>query len=113
MPVSRAMLDKLDGRVPAQDGQQLLPPVQDTNGSQVQVTQDRTAGLRIRTILPKTIEIKNMSNLISSNSNSLGNIYFPRSVLGSESIKVKSRTRILIKRPGSASLLGISIGKII
>lgn len=31
---ARAMLDKLDGRVPAQDGQQLLPPVQDTNGTQ-------------------------------------------------------------------------------
>jgi hypothetical protein len=31
----RAMLDKLDGRVPAQDGQLLLPPVQDSNGSQV------------------------------------------------------------------------------
>jgi len=31
---ARAMLDKLDGRVPAQDGQQLLPPVQDPNGSQ-------------------------------------------------------------------------------
>ena len=29
------MLDKLDGRVPAQDGQQPLPPVQDTNASQV------------------------------------------------------------------------------
>jgi len=31
---ARAMLDKLDGRVPAQDGQQPLPPVQDTNASQ-------------------------------------------------------------------------------
>lgn len=31
---ARAMLDKLDGRVPAQDGQQLLPPVQDSHGSQ-------------------------------------------------------------------------------
>jgi len=31
---ARAMLDKLDGRVPAQDGQLLLPPVQDSNGSQ-------------------------------------------------------------------------------
>ena len=32
---SRAMLDKLDGRVPAQDGQTPLPPVQDTtNGPQ-------------------------------------------------------------------------------
>ena len=29
------MLDKLDGRVPAQDGQQPLPPVPDTNDSQV------------------------------------------------------------------------------
>ena len=30
------MLDKLDGRVPAQDGQTPLPPVQDsTNGPQV------------------------------------------------------------------------------
>ena len=34
--VIRAMLDKLDGRVPAQDGQTPLPPVQDsTNGPQV------------------------------------------------------------------------------
>merc|ERR1719312_890176 len=31
---ARAMLDKLDGRVPAQDGQQPLPPLPDTNGSQ-------------------------------------------------------------------------------
>lgn len=33
---ARAMLDKLDGRVPAQDGQTPLPPVQDTtaNGAQ-------------------------------------------------------------------------------
>ncbi|XP_023336906.1 RISC-loading complex subunit tarbp2 isoform X2 [Eurytemora carolleeae] len=31
---ARAMLDKLDGRVPAQDGQQPLPPVQDPNFSQ-------------------------------------------------------------------------------
>lgn len=31
---ARAMLDKLDGRIPAQDGQQPLPPVQDTNASQ-------------------------------------------------------------------------------
>lgn len=31
---ARAMLDKLDGRVPAQDGQQPLPAVADTNGSQ-------------------------------------------------------------------------------
>ena len=31
----RAMLDKLDGRVPAQDGQQPLPPVPEANGSQV------------------------------------------------------------------------------
>jgi len=31
---ARAMLDKLDGRVPAQDGQQPLPEVNDTNGSQ-------------------------------------------------------------------------------
>ena len=29
------MLDKLDGRVPAQDGQQPLPPVAEANGSQV------------------------------------------------------------------------------
>jgi RISC-loading complex subunit TARBP2 len=28
------MLDKLDGRVPAQDGQQPLPEVSDSNGSQ-------------------------------------------------------------------------------
>ena len=34
--ICRAMLDKLDGRVPAQDGQTPLPPVQDsTNGPQV------------------------------------------------------------------------------
>ena len=32
---ARAMLDKLDGRVPAQDGQQPLPEVTETNGSQV------------------------------------------------------------------------------
>jgi len=31
---ARAMLDKLDGRVPAQDGQQPLPPLPDANGSQ-------------------------------------------------------------------------------
>jgi RISC-loading complex subunit TARBP2 len=31
---ARAMLDKLDGRVPAQDGQLPLPEVSDTNGSQ-------------------------------------------------------------------------------
>ena len=31
----RAMLDKLDGRVPAQDGQQPLPAVPDSNASQV------------------------------------------------------------------------------
>ena len=32
---ARAMLDKLDGRVPAQDGQTPLPPVADTaNGPQ-------------------------------------------------------------------------------
>jgi len=31
---ARAMLDKLDGRVPAQDGQQPLPPVPEANGSQ-------------------------------------------------------------------------------
>jgi len=31
---ARAMLDKLDGRVPAQDGQQPLPEVTETNGSQ-------------------------------------------------------------------------------
>lgn len=31
---ARAMLDKLDGRVPAQDGQQPLPPVAEANGSQ-------------------------------------------------------------------------------
>jgi len=30
---ARAMLDKLDGRVPAQDGQTPLPPVQDTNSN--------------------------------------------------------------------------------
>ena len=34
--ICRAMLDKLDGRVPAQDGQTPPPPVQDsTNGPQV------------------------------------------------------------------------------
>jgi len=31
---ARSMLDKLDGRVPAQDGQQPLPEVSDSNGSQ-------------------------------------------------------------------------------
>ena len=34
---ARAMLDKLDGRVPAQDGQQPLPEVTETNGSQVKI----------------------------------------------------------------------------
>ena len=43
------MLDKLDGRVPAQDGQQPLPPVQDPNFSQVNMNSNLFLLVKIQT----------------------------------------------------------------
>ena len=50
------MLDKLDGRVPAQDGQQPLPPVQDPNFSQVNMNRNPILLFRIQTSPKKKYE---------------------------------------------------------
>ena len=62
--ICRAMLDKLDGRVPAQDGQTPLPPVQDsTNGPQVKHSFATTITIIITTIITVIITIIITNNI--------------------------------------------------